>query len=96
MAEQIVFNCFLIFLAWRGYGVIAYAWAIATRSLIGTIIMLIIKPWSIGLKINLDSLKHLLGFGVKFQLNDFLARVKDQLYYLVLGQLLPLNQFGFV
>jgi hypothetical protein len=38
----------------------------------------------------------MLGFGAKFQLNDFLARIKDQLYFLVLGQVLPLNQFGFI
>lgn len=41
-------------------------------------------------------LKGLLGFGLKFQLNDFLARIKDQLYFLALGAFLPLKDFGYM
>lgn len=96
IVEQLLFDGILIYLAWRGVGVVAYAWAITTRSIIGTAVMLSIKPWSVGIKFNKHSLKKLLGYGVKFQLNDFLARIKDQLFFLVLGQTLPLNQFGYI
>jgi O-antigen/teichoic acid export membrane protein len=41
-------------------------------------------------------LQSLLRFGVKFQLNDALARIKDQLFFAVLGIYLPLNQFGYI
>lgn len=94
--EQLAFHGLLIVMAWQGFGVIAYAWAIIARSLIGTAAMLAIKPWRIGITISMSSLKNMIGFGVKFQLNDFLARIKDQLFYLVLGIILPLREFGYI
>jgi len=94
--EQIVYHGIVIVLAWRGMGVIAYAWAIMARSIIGTIVMWLIKPWSVGFALNKRSIKNLLGFGLKFQLNDFLARIKDQLFYLALGWFLPLKEFGYI
>lgn len=96
IVEQLVFYGLLIFLVWRGAGLWAYVYAIFIRSIVGLALMWLIQPWSIGLAWSKDSLKTLLGFGVKFQLNDFLARVKDNLFYLVLGLFLPLNQFGYI
>jgi O-antigen/teichoic acid export membrane protein len=94
--EQIVFQGLLIYLAFNGYGVISYAYAILARSIIGVIVMSFIQPWPIGIKISKHSIKSLLGFGVKFQLNDFLARIKDQLFYLALGIIMPLKEFGYL
>lgn len=94
--EQIFFHGILIYLAINGSGAIAYVYAVIARSIIGVIVMWILQPWDIGLNINKSSLRSLLGFGVKFQINDFLARIKDQLFYLVLGLWLPLREFGFV
>lgn len=94
--EQIMFHGLLIVLAVAGYGAIAYAYAVLARSLIGVIVMFIIQPWRIGLALSRHSLRKLLGFGIKFQLNDFLARVKDQLFYLALGVILPLREFGYI
>lgn len=95
--EQIVFYSLLIALAWRGMGVLAYAYAIIARSIVGVIVMWIIEPWkSIGFLWNTKILKSLLDFGLKFQFNDFLARIKDQLFYLALGLFLPLEQFGYI
>jgi len=94
--EQFVFHSILIVMAWKGYGVASYFYAIICRSVIGLIVIQILQPWKPKLKINKDSLKGLLGFGFKFQLNDFLARVKDQLYFLVLGAFLPLKDFGYL
>lgn len=94
--EQIIFNSILIVMAWRGHGVASYFYAIIFRSIIGLIVIQILQPWRPKLKISKESLKGLLGFGVKFQLNDFLARIKDQLYFLVLGAFLPLKDFGYL
>lgn len=94
--EQFVFHSILIVMAWKGYGVASYFYAIICRSIVGLIVMQILQPWKPKLKINKDSLKGLLGFGFKFQLNDFLARIKDQLYFLVLGAFLPLKDFGYL
>lgn len=94
--EQIVFQGLLIFLAWKQLGVMAYTYAILSRSVIGVIVMWIIQPWKIGFAWNKTSLKTLLGYGIKFQLNDFLARIKDQLFYLLLAWYLPVKDFGYL
>lgn len=95
--EQIVFYTLLIGLAWKGMGVMAYTFAVLARSVVGVIVMWLIEPWrELGFAWDTTVLRSLLGFGIKFQLNDFLARVKDQLFFLVMGIFLPLDQFGYV
>lgn len=94
--EQLAFHSILIVLAWRGFGIGSYVYAIIARSLIGIVVIQLIQPWLPKLKITLTSLRGLLGFGIKFQLNDLLARIKDQLYFLLLGAFLPLRDFGYM
>ena len=95
--EQIVFYVLLVSLAWQGMGVMAYTYAILARSVIGVLVMWLIEPWrEIGFRWHNQTLRALLGFGIKFQLNDFLARIKDQLFFLALGIFLPLDQFGYI
>jgi O-antigen/teichoic acid export membrane protein len=94
--EQITFYSILVFLAWKGTGALAYAYAIMARSVIGVIVMSLIQPWKIGLTLNKKALQILIGYGAKFQLVDFLARVKDQLFFLALGMFLPLREFGYI
>lgn len=94
--EQIVFHGVLIALAISGMGVEAYAYAILLRSVIGVLVMWYLQSWQIGLYFNWQIFKKQLDFGAKFQINDLLARIKDQLFYLVLGFFLPTNQFGYI
>lgn len=94
--EQFTFYGILVYLAWQGMGAMSYTYAILARAVIGVIVMWLIKPWKIGLALNKQALKKLINFGAKFQLSDFLARVKDQLFFIVLGIFLPLRQFGYV
>lgn len=94
--EQLVFHGLLISLAWQGYGVLAYFYAILARSVVGVIVMQVLQPWLPRFQINLKSLRELIGFGLKFQLSDLLARIKDQLYFLFLGAYLPLRDFGYM
>ncbi len=96
IVEQILFHGILIWLAWKGFGALSYAYAILVRSVAGTVVMLLIAPWSVGLALNKASFKELFGYGVKFQLNDFLARIKDQLFFLALGLVMPLREFGYI
>lgn len=94
--EQITFNVILIILAISGYGASAYIYAILARSIIGVIVMNYLQKWEFGFAFNKTTFKVLLGFGLKFQLNDFLARIKDQLFFLFLGLVLPLKEFGYI
>lgn len=94
--EQLAFHGILIVLAWKQWGAIAYAYAIIVRSVIGTLSMWWLEPWALGMSWEKSALKTLLGYGVKFQANDLLARIKDQFFFLVVGIFLPLNQFGYI
>ncbi len=94
--EQLVFNILLIVLALNGFGVMSYAYAIFARSLIGAVVMFMIKPWSIGFALDIKSAKSLLNFGAKFQLNDLLARIKDNLFYIVLRSFMTPAEYGYV
>jgi O-antigen/teichoic acid export membrane protein len=96
IAEQAVFYMILITGALMGYGVFSYIPAILIRSVTGLLIMFVLQWWPIKVGIYKDSLKSMIGFGVKFQLNDLLARIKDQLFFLMLGYYFPLAQFGFI
>ncbi len=94
--EQLVYNGVLIVFALQHVGVQSYTYAIIARSIIGLIVMFLIRPWKPGFALAKDSLKTLLGYGARFQLNDFLARIKDQFFYILLGYMLPLKEFGYV
>ncbi len=94
--EQLTFFGVLVVMAWRGAGVIAYAYATMARSLVGVVAMWFLQPWSIGLSWDRAVTKQLVGFGIRFQLYDLLARVKDNLFYLVMGWFLPLTEFGYI
>lgn len=95
--EQVVFQSVLIFLVLSNFGVIAYAYALFLRSIVGVAVMTYLQRWPFGFSLNKTALKALLGYGSKFQLFDLLARVKDNLFSLVMGWwLLPFNQFGDV
>ncbi len=94
--EQIVFNGILIYFAIQGIGAMAYAYAIFARSVIGVITMYIVQPWKIEVGFDKPAFLQMFKYGAKFQINDFLARIKDQLFYLVLGFYFSLAEFGYI
>lgn len=96
IVEQLVYNAVLVYLVVTGWGVEAYAVAVLLRAGLGVIAMYLIQSWAIGLAWDREVIRDVLSTGVKFQLSDFLARVKDQLFYLTLGWLLPLKEFGYI
>ncbi len=94
--EQIFYNGVLILMAWKGAGVMAYVYAILARSLVGVIVIHIIQPYWPKWRFDKKSFGKTIKFGLKFQANDLLARIKDNLFYLVVGWSLPSNQFGYI
>lgn len=94
--EQIVFHGILIYLAWNKFGALAYAYAVIFRSMAGVVTLYILAPWKPRLSFRFGIVKSLVSYGAIFQINDFLARIKDQLFYAVLGWFLPLQQFGYI
>ncbi|MCJ7827527.1 oligosaccharide flippase family protein, partial [Patescibacteria group bacterium] len=79
LIETLIFYGVSVFLAWRGAGVISYAWAVFLRGITGAVLINLLSPWPIGFRLRRKSLRRLLRFGVPYQANTVLAVVKDRL-----------------
>lgn len=86
--EAVVFAGFAILLALQGFGVISFGYAVLAQSVVGLVAMYILKPWKPGLAFSLESLRGLFKFGVPYQLNTFVAVVKDDGLIMFLGGVL--------
>jgi O-antigen/teichoic acid export membrane protein len=96
VAEQVVFYSLAVYLAINGYGITSYTIAVISRSLAGLIVMYSLQRWPIGLALSKKAVSGLLQFGVKFQLNDLLARLKDDLYIVVLARFISQADMGYI
>lgn len=96
MLESIVYNVVAVFLAWKGFGIMSFAYAIIARGIVGLIAMYVIKPWMPGISFSKKSLKKLLKFGVPYQINTLLATIKDDGLIAVLGGILGAAGIGYL
>lgn len=96
IAENVVYNVTLIFMAIGGYGVTSFTVAIVLRSIVGLVATYYISPWRPGFAFEKEILKTLLKFGIPFQVNSLLALVKDDLINIYIGKALPLTQVGYI
>ena len=77
--ETVVFNGVLVGLAYFGFGIKSFTWAVLSRGVIGLIAIYILSPWRIGFGFNKKSARQLIRFGLPFQANTILAWFKDNL-----------------
>ncbi|MFC1653744.1 oligosaccharide flippase family protein [Patescibacteria group bacterium] len=96
IVENIFFYSTAVFFAWKGYGVTSYTVAVLLRGVSGLITIYALVPWRPKFRISKKSLKGLLKFGVPFQVNDLLARAKDDLLIVVLKKFITTAELGFL
>lgn len=96
IVETLFFNVIVVVLAMKGFGIASFSYAVLARGISGLITIYVISPWKIQLGFSKSSARKLLSFGVPFQLNSFLALVKDDLFIAYLGKVLPLAQVGYI
>ncbi len=96
IVETLVFYITAVFLAWMGKGVYALTAAIFLRGITGLVTMYLIAPWKPGIAFDLKAARELMSFGLPFQLNSFLALLKDDLFTLYLGSIFPLSYIGYI
>lgn len=96
IGETLLYSFIAVILAWKGFGIQSFTWAVLARGLSGLILIYLLAPWRPALGINKDSARSLLHFGFPFQMNSFLALLKDDLLTAFLGKILPMAQVGFV
>lgn len=86
--EDLVYNVVVVYLAWKGMGLTSFTYAVLARGVVGVVAIYILQPWKPGIALSKKSLKNLLGFGIPYQLNNFLATVKDDGLTIVMGGIL--------
>lgn len=96
IVENVLFYTTAVILAAKGFGVRSYTYAVIIRSLAGVVTIYLLQAWPVGLAFSKQALRGLLRFGVKFQLNDFIARLKDDLFIVVLARFLPAAEMGYI
>ncbi len=94
--ETIFFNVVVIFMAWKGYGILSYVVAVLSRAISGTIVIYLLIPYRPKLRFSLSAIKGLLRFGIPFQLNSFIAVLKDKVSLLILGKILGVQALGLL
>jgi len=94
--ENLLFYGIAIILAWKGFGVSSYAWAILIRGIVGTILIYFFSPWKIGFAFEFTSLRNLLKFGLPYQTNSFLAVIKDRLMNVFLWKIIGATGVGII
>lgn len=96
IAENIIFYSTAVVLAFLGFGISSFTWAVLTRGIVGLFLIYILSPWSPAVGLNSESAKKLTSFGVPFQINSILALAKDDLLIIFLGKVLPFAHVGYV
>ncbi len=96
IVESVLFYSIAVYLAAHHWGVRSYTVAVFVRSVAGVVVMYWIQRWPFGFAWSQTTFSRLIRFGAKFQLNDLLARVKDDLFIVALNSFLPLSQMGLI
>lgn len=94
--ENLIYNVTLVFFAWKGFGISSFSFSVLIRGIVGLIVIYILQPWKPGFTISRKSLKELLSFGIPYQLNTFLAVLKDDGMVIVLGSILGAAGMGIL
>lgn len=86
--ETVFYNVVLVVLAMNGFGLTSFSIAVVVRGIIGLITIYYLEPWKIGFAFSRETLKDLFKFGIPYQVNTFLATLKDDGLTVVLGGIL--------
>lgn len=86
--EQIVYNVVLVLMAMKGFGLTSFSVAVLIRGIVGLSAIYYLQPWKPGIAFSKETLKGLFKFGIPFQINTFLATLKDDGMTIVLGSII--------
>jgi O-antigen/teichoic acid export membrane protein len=94
--ETLVYNLLLVFLAWKGFGITSFTISVIARGIVGVTVLYLFQPWKPALEISKKSLSKLLKFGIPYQINTFIAVVKDDGLTIILGKVIGLGPLGIL
>jgi len=96
IVETIGFYGVSVALAWQGFGIASFSYAVLVRAILGLFVLYAIAPWRISIGFSLPAARKLLRFGIPFQLNSILALAKDDLMTIFLGRILSFTEIGYI
>ncbi|MFV1917759.1 MAG: oligosaccharide flippase family protein, partial [Patescibacteria group bacterium] len=85
LLENFVYQFTVVFLAWKGFGISSFTYAVLGRGVVGLVAIYLLRPWKPGIALSKKSLHKLLKFGIPYQVNTFLATIKDDGMTIFLG-----------
>lgn len=94
--ESIAYNICLVFFAWKGFGITSFTIAVLVRGVVGLVALYAFQPWTPSFTISRASLSKLLRFGIPYQINTFIAVLKDDGLTLVLGKIMGVGPLGIL
>ncbi len=96
LLESIVYSLLVVFLAWKGFGIKSFAYAVVVRGLVGVVTIYLLQPWKPGFAFSRNSLMSLFSFGIPYQINQLISIVKDRGVTLLLGTILGTTGVGYL
>jgi PST family polysaccharide transporter len=96
IVESTVFYISVSIFAILNFGLATFTISILLRSIVGTTLMYTLSFWVPKIGISKSSIKSLLNFGVPFQLNVFLALLKDDLILFYLGKVVGMEGLAYL
>ena len=94
--EQVIYYVVLVIFAVKGFGIKSFTIAVITRDVVGVAAIYIVQPWRPGFAFSRKTLSGLFKFGIPYQINTFLAALKDDGMTLVLGSILGPIGIGYL
>ncbi|OGD63415.1 hypothetical protein A2160_03005 [Candidatus Beckwithbacteria bacterium RBG_13_42_9] len=85
VVEVISFQILAVGLAWLGLGIWSFIIGLLIRSLLGTLVLYFISPWQPSFAWDKSIAKKLISFGIPYQLNGFIATIKDAVMPVLVG-----------
>lgn len=96
IVENLFFNISAVWLAWRGWELRSFSVAVLARGISGLVAIYLLSPWKIRLGFEKKSFKKLTLFGIPYQLNTFVAVLKDDLMTVFLGRVIGTQGLGYL
>lgn len=96
VVEVISFQVLAVGLAFLGFGVWSFILGLLVRSFLGMITLYAISPWRPSFAWDKERAKHFVSFGVPFQLNGFIATIKDAVMPIFVGAVSGASAVGYL
>jgi len=95
-AQAVVFNGLAVYLAWKGLGAYAFAWALLSRSIVGAGLANWISPWKMGWHWDWPLIRGHLSFGLSYQGISVTSLLKDSITPVFIGVLVGTDSVGYL